>query len=221
MDIIEILKIVKSKLFESRKKITIDDYGKRILENITNWEKINEKDTSILKDLEGWNVADKDYVDLRVNEIYQKIISIQPTAPPLENKKNSKTENKLYPNIPPVLNSIPAPQQKQMFFCFGESDTNGNIKFFAPGLLLKKGWIITDFNLIFDKTIDEEFILFMKNSSDEKSVQISTINNKSGNSLFSAETNLKIDITRAVLFEIKMSKKQTYRVNFQICITLS
>lgn len=69
MNINDILKIVKSKIFEPKKKLVFDSLGNINFVNCENWKeeqnRLTEENKAILNDGDGWNLADKDYVNLK------------------------------------------------------------------------------------------------------------------------------------------------------------
>lgn len=213
MDTIEILKLVKRKLFEPRKKLIFDTEGKRILADSLTW--INERENLLGDDMkaveegDGWNVADKTYVDYRISELY-KIIQ-QPSAP--------------FPEIIPQTSSastknttvVIAP--KTVFFSQGIINDDV-LTFFVPGLVLKKNWNIVEFTIFNENTFDEDVTLSMKTIVDSKITQISKIKS-SGKHVVSAEVKQKIDSVKAVVFQLKTLKPSVSRISLQITVEIN
>lgn len=192
MNNIELLKLIKKKLFEPRKKI-VQDGGVKAIADSQNWVKerqfIDPSDISFLEESDGWNVADKDYVDYKITELQHKI-NYTPSAPTF-----------------PSLN-------KSIIFSSGVFDTD-TMTFFSPGIVLKKGWVITEVTIFNEVPFEEEIVLSVKNITDSKSTQISKIKpNKQ--QILSAEAKYKVDSNRAVVFSIKTANK--LKLNLQLTI---
>lgn len=192
MNNIELLKLIKKKLFEPRKKI-VQDGGVKAIADSQNWVKerqfIDPSDISFLEESDGWNVADKDYVDYKITELQHKI-NYTPSAPTF-----------------PSLN-------KSIIFSSGIFDVD-TMTFFSPGIVLKKGWVITEVTIFNEVPFEEEIVLSVKNITDSKSTQISKIKpNKQ--QILSAEAKYKVDSNRAVVFSIKTANK--LKLNLQLTI---
>lgn len=198
MNNIELLKLIKKKLFEPRKKI-VQDGGVKAIADSQNWVKerqfIDHSDISFLEESDGWNVADKDYVDYKITELQHKI-NYTPSAPP-----------SVQPSVQPSVN-------KSIIFSSGVFDTD-TMTFFSPGIVLKKGWIISEVTIFNEVPFEDEIILSIKNITDTKSTQISKIKpNKQ--QILSAEAKYKVDSNRAVVFSIKTANK--LKLNLQLTI---
>lgn len=209
MEPIVLLSLIKKKLFETRKKIVLDDLGNRCLSDSTSWLKersiLKPEEIELLEKSDGWNVADKDYVDFKCSELYGKFIqsSSLPSAPMLPS--TSLTVSNTSTN-------------KTVFFCIGEI-LEDSIVFFSPGLFLKKNWNITEFTLVSD-CFDDEISLFMKNINDTtKSSLVSKIKSNGKQQVLFGETKYKVESNKAVLFEIKPRSK-TSKISLQITVEM-
>lgn len=206
MNTIQIIKIIKQKLFEPKKKIIFNTEGTKMLTDLQYFDdkkNINETDLKILEDGDGWNVADKDYVDLKISELYKFVKTIPPTAP-----SHSEIVNKS------SLNNT----QKTIFVANGVMDGE-NMIFFAPGLIIKKNWNISDFTLFFDNVIEDELVLVVNNVFENKTTQISKIKT-TGKQIFSAEAKYKVDSAKVIVFQIKMPLKNIAKGSLQITVEI-
>lgn len=228
---LEILKLVKRKMFEPRKKIIFDLLGNRKLETSLNWasdrqlqtEYIQkEKDLKILEECEGWNVADKDYVDFKISEAIkqnkQEILSIAnsiahpiPSAPSLEPAPSTSLKKSLFSSSSPVCN-----HNYTFIYSPGIISAENVISFFSPGIVIKKGWTITDFTLFCDSPLEEEIVLVLYGVQDLKSTQLSKIKLQN-KQVMSAETKHKFDTNRPIIFNIKLPK-MTNPINMSLQI---
>lgn len=200
MDALEILKIVKRKIFESRKKIIFDASGKRMFVDTWTGDKVHPQDVKLIEEGDGWNLADKDYVDFKVSELYKNIqYSSTPSAPQQEMKQTTVF----------ISNGINT-----------STNTENVITFFNPGILLKKNWYIIDFTIICDVPVEDDLTLSLKNISDSKFIQLSKIKMSSKN-LFVAESNYKVDNTKAVVFQLKSTKVSKYDFSLQITVGIN
>jgi hypothetical protein len=70
MDLQEMLFLVKQKLFEPRKRVVSDVFGNKTLEFSSKPVPIGltGRDKELFDAADGWNVADKDYVDWKIGE---------------------------------------------------------------------------------------------------------------------------------------------------------
>lgn len=209
MNTIQILKIIKHKLFEPKKKIIFNTEGTKILTDLQYYDdkkNINETDLKLLEDSDGWNVADKEYVDSKISELYKFVKTIPPTVPTAPSQLDimSKTNN-----VSP---------QKTIFVSTGIMEGE-NMIFFNPGLIIKKNWNISDFTLFFDSVIEDELILIVNNVFENKTTQISKIKT-TGKQIFSAEAKYKVDASKVIVFQIKMPLKNSAKCSLQITVEI-
>lgn len=207
MNTIEVLKIIKKKLFEPRKKIVFDTTGKRILVDCPLKDRYNNvsNDGDILEDAEGWNVADKDYVDLKFSELY-KLIQYSPPAPSAP------------PIHSPSKKQIQSSTQTVVFFETGKN-IGDTITFFSPGIFMQKNWVISGFSILGENVFEEDVIFYMKYFGDTKPVQLSKMK-ITGQQLIVSDGKHKIDQTKPVVFLIKSIKPITFTVNLQVTVEM-
>ena len=146
MEPIEILKIIKRKLFEPRKKIVYNTEGKKFF--VDSYDSRDSKHIDDDDDLyNGWNVADKDYVNFKIQELSSALL------------KESSTYTKLIPSAP--FEEQTAPQKfKTMVYLKGSKDIK-NKKYVFDTLLLKEGSIINEKHIYVQKqlTIKDTVVL--------------------------------------------------------------
>lgn len=156
MEPVEILKIIKRKLFEPHKKIIYNTEGKKLVVDSDEQRKTDDDDLDVY---DGWNVADKDYVNLKINELTSKLFkdtfgkAIIPSAPPLEE------------------HSVPK-KFKTMIYLKGTKD-NRNKKYMFDTLLLKEGSVINEKHICIQKhlTIKDPVVLnSLKRNEDNKKI---------------------------------------------------
>lgn len=205
MDTIEILKIIKTKLFEPRKKIVFDAHGKKILTDLVTYDRKNIDAQSSLEG-DGWNVADKDYVDYRISEALKKIH---------------------YPSAPPIHDiALPAAKlqsaQKTVLVSCGEVDGE-YISFFNPGLVLKRGWNILDFTLFSDTPFEDDVTLYVKTVSDapkdQKLALLSKIKSN-GKQTLSSDSKFKLDNPKSLTFLLKTETPLKSKISLQLVIEI-
>lgn len=214
MNTLELLRLVKKKIFEPKKKIIFDTEGNKILTNTQYYDNNNKNisinDLKILSESDGWNVADKDYVDLKISELYKFVKTIPPTAP---------NHSDLVKQFPTNNSTIQKSIQKTIFSSVGVIDGE-NIVFFSPGLVLKKNWNISDFTIFFDNIIEEELYLVVNNIIESKITQISKIKTNGKQQIFSADAKYTVDSSKVIIFQIKLPLKTTLKASLQITVEI-
>lgn len=209
MNMIEVLTTLKRKIFEPKKKIIFDSCGNKMTQNSVFWyddrKNVNEEDLKILEECDGWNVADKDYVDNKCAEILRKVnYEIVPNANThIANKELTKKSF-----------------SKSFMYSTGSTGATNEfaLEFFHLGLLLKPGCTISAFTLFFEAPIDEEFTFVVRNAIDKKESQIAKIKTNN-NQYFTAESKYKVDkdsIVNLVLKSIKQMKPVTMALQILI-----
>lgn len=200
------LKIVKRKMFEPRKKIVYDTDGKQLLaDSSTAWladrQNLTAEELDMIEEGDGWNCADKDYVNYKIAELQQLIKNTAPTPIATATTTTNST--------------------KSIFFSVGEESTEQSIVFFAPGLLLKKNWTILEFTIFSNIILEDDSTLSMKEVVDGgKLTTISKIKTH-GKQLLSAESKHKIsDVAKVVIFIIKFAKQPTVIPKISLQITV-
>ncbi|QIH04930.1 hypothetical protein [Dasineura jujubifolia toursvirus 2a] len=229
----EMLKLVRRKMFEPRGKIIFDTFGNKQLSycfdrnnNQTDHVGANQDDshlTDIIKSCEGWNVADKDYVDYKVTEVLHTIQNLQqkisstsqiPTAPPLIDTKKSLS---MFDNSKQTIQNT----NKTIMFSSGDLIDN-EVIFFTNGLVLKKGWSITDITIFSSIGLEQELLVSINSLTENKTSQISKIKPQS-KQILSAELKYKIENHKAVTFKVLCSKTDLCKnpnFSLQICIDI-
>lgn len=157
MDTLEILKIVEKKLFESKKKLIYDTSGNKSLSPSQNWKNerkfVSVSDLNLLEENDGWNVADRDYVNSKISDV-MATLQHMPSAPPMTAVSNSKNTNSI------------------IIFRSDGLQTSQTVTFFNSGLFLKKNWNITEIVITCDAVLDKEVFVSMRNIDNEKLEQL-------------------------------------------------
>nr|UOX61046.1 MAG: hypothetical protein DiTV3a_F4ORF9 [Diabrotica toursvirus 3a] len=182
METLYLLNLIKQRIFEPRKKIIYTSNGRKMLENAVDWKlerkHILEKDLEILEESEGWNVADKDYVEYKITELYHKILS-------------SNSGMTMAPSAPHI--------NKTVFLCTTDVVDSNSVTFYNPGLFLNKGWSIINFTIFSSLPLDLEASLMMQDMGEKDKTQIISSKLKfSGKQLLNAECNQKLSSSKVV-----------------------
>lgn len=202
METYEIMKIIKKKIFDSHKKIVMVD-GELRYEKSNSWKNdrknLTEKQIEILEENDGWNIADKDYVDYKITEILgmSKTSSLPrnfiPSAPPLSSTQNIST---ISTNNNQIITR---------YFCNGKKNTGQEYLFFSPGLILQKDSVILEYMVFTETPFESETILTMKNVLNNNSTKLATFA-ISQSKLFISEAQHKIEENSVVVLSIKGTK---------------
>ncbi|CCA61380.1 hypothetical protein AV955_gp023 [Diadromus pulchellus ascovirus 4a] len=197
MDINTILNIVKTKLFEPRKKVVNTVGGKKITLPSPNGEVNNqtleENEKSIFEIVDGWNVADRDYVEWRVSEALRG----KGAAP-----------------------SAPAPNTTN-FYCSADV-VDGVANLFYPGVVLKSGTVIDELSVVCDSPSQEDAVLSVKVNNETKTTHKIKFGNKA---VYAAAVGINIDANSCVSFVLKFAKNEKAKaipksVSFQIQVSV-
>ena len=179
METTELLKLIKMKIFDTRKKFFVNNLGQReLISSGPTWFserlQLSKEDQNILEAADGWNVADKDYVDSKISE-FANYVFHQPSAP-------------LKMCI--ILHSIGIVEKDKLLF-------------FSPGLLIKKGWVLKEINILSGNTHEHDMSLFIK--TDQTSTLLSKIS-ANGKHILSADVNHQFESLKSIIFEIVSPK---------------
>lgn len=207
MNSLEILRLVKRKLFEPKKKIIYNANGDKLIVEKKLGDStmsLNILDKEILQENDGWNLADRDYVDQKISEINKQMLhvtnlsaNIPPSAPKLDLFDNKKTSC------------------KYVFLSKGIEGPDGNILFFNPGLIVKKNTILLECYFITDLPVETlEFSIF--SSLDNKLVFSSKIKQIEEN-VFNSKINLKTDSLKNLIIKVKGCSKPL-NINLQFVV---
>lgn len=216
MDVIHLLRLIKFKIFAPKKKFVFDSDGVRHLTDSkknSNDKNLNSEDSDLLEEIDGWNLADREYVDFKISELYTRIQQA-PSAPPLEAVNQTTSA---FSSLLSGKNSGSSSNQVKCMFSPGIISED-KITFFDPGMVFKKGSVMTEFTLFVGVSFDEELILSVRNVIDDRTVQISKIKT-TGKNIISAESKYKTDVHKVLVFELKSSGKPlTFSSSLQICV---
>lgn len=223
MDNLQILKIVKCKLFEPRKKIIFDTDGKKMLvDSTSSWfserQHLTQEDLKLLEEREGWNLADKDYVDFKISELSK--ISPVPSSSILLPTISASRPSASLPSAPPAppAEIVPSKRTRTVFFSPGNK-IGDIVAFFTPGLVMKKGWMIVEFTIFHEIPNDNELCLTIKNMIDSKGVVVSKFKNNNKH-ILTADTKFKIDTVKAAVFELGSDKRNDSKGGLSLQITV-
>lgn len=209
MNSVEILKLVKRKLFEPKKKIVYDVNGNKILALKKFGDSsmsLSEIDSNLLAENDGWNIADKDFVESKILDLNKQILQLTnmtamcpPSAPKLELLEKKSNSNKF------------------MLVSRGELSNNEDdtINFFYPGLILKKNTVILDCIIVPSNPL-ETFDFIILNNQDNKILFEQKIKNV-GTDVIGCKISHKLDSVKNIIFKIKGVIKPT-TINLQIYI---
>lgn len=209
MDVTEVIKVIKRKLFEPHKKISFNSEGEKFYESSKSWAEDRKKLTNIDKDLldeiDGWNLADKDYVDFKIKEQLYSVNHLGNFA-----TLTHEVGNKNAPSAPIKMES--------RFFSFNSpNSTNDIMEFFVPGIILKKNWIISEFMLFTELPFEKDTVLSIKNVVNNTEAKLATIN-ASNNKTFTAEPNYKLEETSVIILSIKLFKPSNSKMSFHLTV---
>lgn len=212
MDVIQLLKLIKMKIFAPKKKFIFDSDGIKHTADAKRFGEdraLSPKDAELLEEIDGWNLADREYVDYKISELYTRIQQA-PSAPPLEPSGSS------FGSLLSGKNNFEKNSVKCMFSPGIVSEDR--ITFFEPGLVFKKGSVMIEFTLFVNVSFDEELVLSVRNVIDDRTVQISKIKT-AGKNIISAESKYKTDAHKVVVFELKSNGKPlAFSSSLQICV---
>lgn len=199
-----ILRLIKKKLFEPRKRVVNDVYGSKIVENAPEGATVtglSEKDIEIFGDVDGWNVADRDYVDYKI-------------ALALSNKTKAPAP------LPPIVQKeVIAPVNKSSSTIFESSKfENNECFFFKPGFTLYKLDKLEKMTIMFGGQDVFDCSIIMKSTTGKILVQ-SEVKSTPGTALTS-EVNYSVDADTTVFFEIKASDKKKNNLDIKSPISL-
>lgn len=203
MDTLEILKIVERKLFEPKKKLIYDTSGNKSLSPSQNWKNerrfISDSDLNLLEENDGWNVADREYVNSKINDVMTTLQHI-PSAPPMV-VSNSKNSNSI------IMFRSEGIQNSQI------------ITFFNSGLFLKKNWNITEIVITCDAILDKEVFISLRNIDNEKTEQLCKYKSNPAKKSVIIGLKYKVPEIKTVTIELN-SDKVISQHNWAVQITI-
>lgn len=208
METYEMIKIIKKKIFDSHKKIVIVD-GEPRYEKSNSWKadrkNLTEKQIELLEENDGWNIADKDYVDYKITEILG------------QNKMPSSLPRNLLPSAPPSpnVNNTTNNQIITRYFCTVKKNTGQEYLFFSPGLILQKDSVILEYMIFTDSPFESETVFTMKNVLNNNNTKLTTFT-PSPNKLFIAEVKHKIEENSVVVLSIKGTKLSNITLQLKV-----
>lgn len=201
----ELIKLIKKKIFDTHKKIVMVD-GELKYEKSTSWKSdrknLTEKQIEMLEDIDGWNLADKDYVDYKITEVLNA--SKTSSFP-----RNYSLPSVTQPSAPPsnIITPITSTNNSQItrYLCNGKKMTGQEYLFFHPGLILQKDSVILEYMIYTETPLESETVLTMKNVLNNTTTKLATIP-VSQNKLLIAETKHKTEETSVVVLSMKGAK---------------
>lgn len=176
MEPIELLKIIKRKLFEPHKKIIYNTEGKKFFVDSLPSDPPQQTDSDEFMEMyNGWNVADKDYVNYKINELSKEIRLFKDKYVQIDTSSGN-VSSKISPSAPPAPTfekSTEAQKFKTMVYMKGVKDIKTK-KYVFDTLLLKEGSIINEKHIYVQKqiTIKDPVVLnSLKRGEDNKKMQ--------------------------------------------------
>lgn len=181
METIDILKIIKRKLFEPRKKIVYNTSGKKVFSDnhycIAGLQHFDEND-EFIDVCNGWNVADKDYVNFKIQELASTLskdrLAFVDTSGTASGSVSSSKISGKYPKLPSApFEELTEPQKfKTMIYLKGTKDTKSK-KYVFDTLLLKEGSVINEKHIYVQKQFsvkDTVVLNSLKRDADNKKI---------------------------------------------------